>query len=373
MHLPMISRPALVALALLALTAADGLALDQPVSARKLILRHTASGQEKISFLIKDPAILFPPIGSADDPATGTPGGAVIELFSELQGQSTIVVPGAVGWFSRDGSPALYKFVNKLAPDGVSTVSSLLVKSGKAIRLRGASTGFGGTGQLGRIGVRITMGSLRTCALFDDTTIKRDEGRVYLARDAASEGLADCSNGSLGGPTCADGTGPACGGTCPAGSECGAPDLNTCECIAAAQPCGDTAPVCNGECPTGEVCGNVGGLPYSSCACLPGGVTNPCGDGIYPTCGGDCPSGLGCFGVTFGFGGLTLSGCECLLGPPPPDPCGGCPAGFECIYGPGIGPFCLAFCSGGQGAPVCDGACPAGTSCMNAGGVCACG
>src|SRR5512143_3780422 len=116
MHLPMISRPAIAALALLALTATRGLALDQPVSGRKIVLRHTASGQEKISFLIKDPAILFPAIGSADDPATGTPGGAIVELFSELQGPSTIVVPGAVGWFSRDGSPAIYKFVSKLAP-----------------------------------------------------------------------------------------------------------------------------------------------------------------------------------------------------------------------------------------------------------------
>src|SRR5258707_9631553 len=110
MHLPMISRPAVAALALLALCVADARALDQPVSARKLTLRRTASGQEKLAFLTKDEAILFPPIGSADDPATGTPGGAIIELFSENQGVSTIVVPAAVGWLARDGSPALYKF-----------------------------------------------------------------------------------------------------------------------------------------------------------------------------------------------------------------------------------------------------------------------
>jgi hypothetical protein len=372
MHLPMISRPALAALAMLALTATDGLALDQPVSARKLILRHTASGQEKISLLIKDPAILFPPIGSADDPATGTPGGATIELFSELQGQSTIIVPGAVGWFSRDGSPALYKFVNKLAPEGVSTVSSLLVKNGKAIRLRGAATGFDGTGKLGRIGVRITMGSLRTCALFDDTTVKRDEGRVYMARDAASEGLADCSNGSLGGPSCTDGTGPTCGGTCPAGSQCGSPDLTSCECIPAAQPCGGTAPVCNGECPTGTVCGNVGGLPYSQCDCIPEGGTTACGDANAPTCGGDCPTGLGCLGVTLSVGPVTLTDCECLLGSPPPDPCAACGSGSTCLSLPGVGPVCLSLCTGGLGAPLCGGTCQGGTSCTSVGALCVC-
>ena len=372
MHSSMTSRHALAALALLALTAADGLATDQPVSARKLILRRTAGGQEKISFLTKDPAILFPAIGSADDPAVGTPGGAVIELFSELQGPSTIVVPGAVGWFSRDGSPALYKFVNKLAPDGVSPVSSLLVKSGKAIRLRGAATGFGASGKLGRVGIRITMGSLRTCALFDDTTIKRDEGRVYLARDAASEGLTDCSNASLGGPSCTDGTGPACGGTCPAGSACGSPDLNTCECIAAAQPCGGTAPVCNGECPAGTECGNVGGLPFSQCDCVPTGGPTACGDASAPSCGGSCPSGLGCLGVTLSVGGVTLSDCECLLGPPSPDPCATCGAGSACVSIPGAGPVCLSLCTGGLGAPLCGGTCAPGSACTNLGAICVC-
>lgn len=368
----MTSRSALAALVVLALTAADGLALDQPVSARKLILRRTASGQEKIAFLTKDSAILFPPIGSADDPATGTPGGATIELFSELQGASTITVPAAVGWFSRDGSPSFYKFVNKLAPNGVSTVSSLLVKNGKAIRLRGAATGFAGTGKLGRVGIRITMGTLRTCALFDDTSIKRDEGRVFLARNAVADGLTDCSNTSLGGPTCVDGNAPACGGTCPAGSECGSPDLNTCECIPSAQPCGGTAPVCNGECPTGTTCGSVGGLPYSQCDCIPTGGPTACGDGNAPACGGTCPSGLGCFGVTATIGGISLSDCECLLGPPPPDPCGSCPSGAACLSLPGTGPVCLAFCTGGLGAPLCGGTCLPGSACTNVGALCVC-
>ena len=361
----------LVAVIVLLISAWESTALDQPVSARKLIMRRTASGQEKVSFLTKDEAIPFPAFGSADDPASGTPGGVTIELFTQNQGMATLVVPAAVGWLTRDSSPPFFKFVNKLAPGGVSVVSSLLLKSGHAIRLRSAATGLPLSGALGAVGIRITIGSLRTCALFDASTIERDEGRTFLARDAVPDGLADCSNASLGGPTCSETfDAPTCGGTCPPGSACGSRDLSTCECIDANQPCGGTAPACNGECPAGEVCGNTGGVPYPGCGCLPAGSVASCGT-TYPTCGGECPVGLDCFGVTFGFGGLTLNGCECLSGPPT-DACGGCPAGFQCIVGPGFPAACLAFCTGPSGAPVCDGTCPASYTCTSIGGTCIC-
>lgn len=366
-------RSAVLGVVVVLFAASEVPALDQPITARKLTLRRTASGQEKLSFLTKDPAFLFPAIGSADDPATGTPGGVVIELFSEHMGSVAIDVPGAVGWFARDGHPASYKFINKQAPNGVSTVSSMLIKSGRAIRLRGTSVGFGATGALGTVGVRITMGSLRSCALFDENAIRRDEGRVFLARNATTGGLTDCSDESLGLMPVPCGGGdpaPVCGGTCPSGSECATRDLSTCECIAAAQPCGDTDPVCNGECPVGEACGSIGGLPLPSCACLPE-TSTPCGEPGGGSCGGDCPAGLSCYGVSFPVGPVTLTGCECLSAPPV-DACGGCPPGFDCIAGPGFGPFCLAFCSGGSGAPVCDGGCPGSSSCTNIGGTCVC-
>lgn len=346
-------------------------AVDLPVSARKLILRRTAGGEEKLSFLTKDANFPFPAIGSDDDPMMGTPGGVTIELFSPEQGAVRIDVPAAVGWIAKDGSPAFYKFTNKLAPGGVSAVSSLLVKEERAIRLRSSSVGFPSMAPLGPVGIRITMGTLRVCALFDATTIKRDEARVFLARDAKAASLADCSTASLGGPTCGElADAPICGGTCPAGSACGSRDLSTCECIAAAQPCGDTAPVCNGECPAGQECGTTGGLPFPGCACLPTGST-PCGNELSPTCGGDCPSGLDCYGVTFPFGPFTANGCQCLA-EPPTDPCGGCLPGFQCIVGPGLGPICLAFCNGASGPPTCGGPCPAGLSCGVVSGTCLC-
>jgi hypothetical protein len=346
--------------------ASDAAAVDQPISARKLILRRTASGQEKLSFLSKDTTAPFPAIGSADDPASGTPGGVVIEIFSQNAGAATITVPPAVGWVTRDGAPPLYKFVNKLAPAGVSTVSSLLMKSGKAIRLRGAATGLPAGGALGPVGIRFTLGSTRACALFDATTIRRDEGRVFLARDATPTILTDCSNASLGGFGCTDGAdAPTCGGTCPAGSACGTRDLSTCECIAAAQPCGDTAPVCNGECPAGFQCGATGGFPLTGCGCVPENTTACYGSA---SCGGSCPTGLSCFATGINLPSGSFSWCECFTGPPT-DACGGCPAGFQCDVLPGTPPQALCVptisCNGASGYPTCDGTCPLGTTCQS--------
>lgn len=300
----------------LAVIVAPALALDQPVAARKLILRRTTSGQEKIAFVTKDETVLIPDVGSTDDPATGTPGGVKIELFSQNEGTSMLIVPNALGWFVRSRTPITFKFVNKLAPTSISPVSSLLLKKDRAIRLRSASIGLPLTGPQGKVGIRITIGSLRTCALFDEATIRRDDARVFLARDAVAESLADCSNASLGGPTCLElGDAPTCGGTCPPGSACGTRDLSTCECIAAAQPCGDTYPVCNGQCPAGQECGDTGGFPLPGCGCVPAAST-PCGS-TYPTCGGSCPAGLSCFpnSVSLPCCG-TFDFCECAVALP---------------------------------------------------------
>jgi hypothetical protein len=346
--------------------ALEARAVDQPLDARKLILRRTAGGQQKLSFLTKDPNVPFPAIGSDDDPASGTPGGVVIELFSQDAGGTSLSIPPAVGWLTKDGTPAVYKFVNKLAPTGVSTFSSFLLKSGKAIRIRGASTGLPSGGSLGAVGIRITMGSTRVCALFDATTIRRDEGRVFLARDAKAASLSDCSNASLGGFSCTDGAdAPTCGGTCPPGSACATRDLSTCECISAAQPCGDTAPACNGECPTGFQCGATGGFPLTGCGCVPENTTACFGSA---TCGGSCPTGLSCFptGVVLPIG--SFSWCECFDGPPT-DACGGCPLGFDCAVIPGVPPtgICVpsVSCNGPSGYPTCDGSCPVGTTCQS--------
>ena len=57
-------------------------AVDQPISAIKLIIKISPSGSEKMVFVAKDPAFLFPPLGGLDDPANGSPGGAIIDILT---------------------------------------------------------------------------------------------------------------------------------------------------------------------------------------------------------------------------------------------------------------------------------------------------
>lgn len=89
-------------------------------------------------------------------------------------------------------------------------------------------------------------------------------------------------------------------------------------------------PTCGGTCPAGQECGDVG----SSCACLPTGST-PCGDGPHPACGGACPQpGQSCTtnsDVSFCFcssgtcGSPPACGGSCLPG----EICAG--SGFACV------------------------------------------
>lgn len=320
--------------------------MDQPISAAELVLKRSASGKETLQFRSKDPAFLFPAIGSAADPVSGTPGGATIELFSQDGSEATLSIPagaGKPGWTTKASPPISFKFMNSFAPGGISPVRNALLRQGKLLTLKANAIGLPLLGPQGTVGIRITTGTLRSCALFDAATIKRDTASVFVARNAIAANLSDCSDASFGGSTCGAGDsccngsfiGDQCGGTCPPGSACGTRDLDTCLCISSAQPCGDTSPVCNGECPVGEECLTGGGFPLPSCVCLPTGST-ACSKF---ECGGACPTGQEC--NFFEISTPGASGCVC--GPPGPCGSGGddCPAGFHCAFGPGIGPLCL--------------------------------
>jgi hypothetical protein len=222
----------------------------------------------------------------------------------------------------------------------------------------------------GAVAVIVEMGETRLCAVFDGEAIRRDEANFFVGRKAPTPSIATCDVDALLGIPCE--TSETCSGVCAGGAECGGEPLVGCQCVSPDQPCGDTAPVCNGECPVGEECSNTGGVPYSSCACLPAGSTG-CGT-VDPVCGdGDCPAGLECNLTTFTCcGGFTFEACGCTSGPPDP-PCGGtCPDTWQCLIGPGIELCIPYFCSGGSGAPVCDGTCNASTECTTLVGQCFC-
>jgi hypothetical protein len=100
---------------LMAVTLPPAHATDRPISAVKLILKRVGTKQ-KLVLVSRDGAFLFPLVGGTDDPAAGTPGGLLIELFSpaEPAGASLAAPPGSgnPGWKARDGSHPRYKFRN---------------------------------------------------------------------------------------------------------------------------------------------------------------------------------------------------------------------------------------------------------------------
>lgn len=334
------SAVALLVVAFGVLPMASANALDQPVSGQSLSLKRSGSGREKLQFASKDPAVLFPPIGGADDPTTN---GATIELFSpDFPTTVTFNVPagaGVPGWTAKMATYSSYKYVDKLA-GGVTPISLVQLKQGKMLKLAGKSTGFPLNGATGPIGIRITIGSLRTCALFTADTIKKDGIAIFRADKAPAP--ADCDDATLGAydpGACETGSiGAGCGGTCPPGGVCTTQDLSSCTCVFDTDPCGETAPVCNGECPVGEECRATGGFVLNECRCLPTGST-PCNHGNGPsgTCGGDCPAGEECNHIVYP--SWDVCGCG------PPGPCGSgggddCPPGTTCNVAPNLA-FCI--------------------------------
>ena len=197
-------------------------AIDQPLRGDKLSLRRTAAGKEKLVFVSRSIMTTVPAPGSPDDPATG---GATIELFSGTEGVATFVVPsgtGQPGW-AVDGGRARYR--NPTAPAGPTSLRLVSLQSTRRVKIVGRGVGLPLAGPQNRIGVRITTGTLRQCALFEDPSVRVDQAGEFFAGQTLTPGLGflpDCSDATLTGtlPLCSDGTfgSTGCGGECPAGS-----------------------------------------------------------------------------------------------------------------------------------------------------------
>jgi hypothetical protein len=290
--------------------AARAAAVEQPIDAVRIVLKRTGAGAS-LAFVTRDPDFLFPPVGSADDPGTGSPGGMTVELFSASEGSATLAIPagsGNPGWTVNPGPADRYRFKNQLAPGGVSPVRSVFMREGKVVTIKARSAGLPLLVPQGTLGIRITTGSRRTCAFFDASTVRRDEAGRFTARNAVATALPDCSDASMERLPCQeifDPVEPTCGGVCPAGERC-----------------------------VSEITGEI--LP--TCVCLPETQTACNGSG-YPTCGGSCTAGAECQGVHLRAqeGAIDLTLCLCV---DPANACndpagtcfeaGVCPAGLVC-------------------------------------------
>lgn len=356
------ARLAVVLVGLLVTAVRPAAALDQPISGKRLVVQRVGA-TEKLSFSSKDAAFLFPAVGSGDDPGTGSPGGALVEIISVTEPTFAFVVPpgvGTPGWKSTTGATPTHRWKNPAAPGGASPLKVVRLRQGKVLTLLSKQAGLALTAPTPRVAIRVTTGSLRNCALFEGTSIRTNQVGRFVGANAPAPSVSDCSDASLRGvPPCGSSAFPTCGGACGAGETC-LPDgpFAVCHCVGPTTPCGQSNPTCGGGCPAGEECASFGlDPPYNGCGCLPIGST-VCGTPNAPTCGGACPPGTGCSGI---FPPLALGGgvdCSCM------GPGQSCANGFAWGGAPEEGfPFACypIFCSGTY--PTCGGACLDGGVC----------
>jgi cysteine-rich repeat protein len=166
---------------------------DVPIDGRKLKIRRSPGGSERLTFISKDPDVPFPTAGGPNDPRTV---GATLEIVSEGEGTATFDMPAA-NWTS-NGPGTVFKFVNKLAPGGPSTVKVALVRQGKFLKILIRSAGLPLVNPLLRTAARFRIGLTRSCALFELDTRRTDEANNYYARQAPAPAVSDCSDASLG-------------------------------------------------------------------------------------------------------------------------------------------------------------------------------
>ena len=162
--------------------------VDDPIAGTKLSLEQR-NGREKLRWLAKNTGA-NPGGGSPVDP---TMTGATLELFSPTASSVAMLLP-AGGWTGRPGGP--FKFSNRSAPDGISSIQIALLDRGRKIKVLARRTGYSLTTPLTGIGIRLVTGTLATCSLFPTGTVLVDAPGVFEARGPGAIAPA-CDIGTL--------------------------------------------------------------------------------------------------------------------------------------------------------------------------------
>jgi hypothetical protein len=155
-----------------------GWGTDQPVPGSKLSLKQTTTASA--SFTGKTPALIAPTPGGSDDPRMT---GATVRIYNPQSGESATFQLPAPNW-TANASGTTFKFVNPVAPAPPSEVRVASIRTGRAIKVRAKASGItlDETSQ-GSIGIVLTSGTTRYCALFGGI-IRRDEPGRFQARNA---------------------------------------------------------------------------------------------------------------------------------------------------------------------------------------------
>lgn len=207
-------------------TAAMATAADHPLAGLELRVKRSADGSERLVFSSRD-ALTLPAPGGADDPASASPGGAIVELFSQgAVASTTFPAPRDAsdpGW--RAGAHR-YQFRHRAAPDAVSALEFIRLSESGGMRIVGKRAGLALAGHEAQVGIRITLGATRYCALFGPATVRRDQPGEFHAKGPQTSALRDCSDASLATPLPPPGS---CGdGTIDAGEQCDGAALDVC-------------------------------------------------------------------------------------------------------------------------------------------------
>lgn len=181
-------------------------AVDQPIDAERLLLRVSANGREGVLLVSRDRAIEL---------AAPVPGEtSSLELFSHSTGEHVVLPfgpPEEGGWSERDGGrrgPVLTFRVprpgkGKQHAGGAATaagVVQLVHRLGRHLEVMGNEVGLAPDVAHTGVGLRLTVGGTRLCALFDASTVRRARPGFLSAVGASTAGLLDCSDASLAGP-----------------------------------------------------------------------------------------------------------------------------------------------------------------------------
>jgi hypothetical protein len=156
-------------------------------------------------------------------------------------------------------------------------------------------------GPQGMVGIRVTTGSLRNCALFDGPTIRKDAANRFVAKGSSPTALPDCSRPLPPPPTTTT-------------TSTSSPFPTTTSTTLPYVPCLDPGehPSCAGSCSGDDNCWAtldffVTPQPFD-CSCFPPGVI-PCYPTAFPTCGGACVNGGVCQPLQDLTSQVNLCGC----------------------------------------------------------------
>jgi hypothetical protein len=151
----------------------------------------------KIKFLTRD-AIPLPAPRSFDDPSVA---GMTVEMFAAGAPVTTLTIPpgvGSPGWRAQSGGPATYRYDNRLTPYGPSPVRTLVLTSGPLLKMLSKSllSTTLATGTHPSIGIRLTSGSHRVCALFRGDAVRVNKPGHFTAKGTTLP-PGDCTASAL--------------------------------------------------------------------------------------------------------------------------------------------------------------------------------